>query len=231
MSHASRSRRRVARAHGLVVGATMLVSFAVALISGPATAHAEPQYWSAYALRMLDRPAVRMGLDFEARLDEGLLSNGLYLAGWSLGRHLSPDMETVMTARYLGKARQDGPFSHTYRLELELNPRLMLSERTSVHLRNRIELAAEGHSLAGVRARHRLRVVHALPPGAVFDRVFFGYEIFYGQEISRQEIVPTGVRLRIADGVTLSLLYLVHLNDSNAGIIGHVVSSRISYTP
>ncbi len=109
----------------------------------------------------------------------------------------------------------------TQRAEFEVNPRIQLSERVQLFVRNRLESQwIEDRSGAVLRSRHRPELTYALKGRGPVTELFTADEVFYDYDVNQvvqNRFVPLGLTFRLGPKVNLRVYYMWQALSQNDG--------------
>ncbi|MCA9399351.1 MAG: DUF2490 domain-containing protein [Candidatus Omnitrophica bacterium] len=196
----------------------VLMMMSCFLITPPAQAEDDFQYWSRYSLKMVDTEKVDWTIFAEARFYNDTDDLGLYYisqrVSYDLWKHLS--LGTNYTYLNYRTQSRDGTLAEDkfqHRLELEANPKFKWGERITFKNRNRVEFRwIEDKGSYNTRLRHRWTLSYALKDKGPVKDVYAESEFIYNiaeHAYDENRTIPIGATFKVNDKMSLKTFYMI----------------------
>gem|GEM_PF-735536 len=179
------------------------------------------QTWQWLTVRVWKTNDFRVTLYGDNRMAEDSSRQKLFILGPRVAQRISPNWNLGAGYLFLDIHKlANNRWRHEHRLDFAVSPNLPITEKLSLHSRNRIELRWLERSKGAIpRARHRLQLRQRINKGRI-ESVYCNNEflIDYRQgEYSENRIVPVGVGLRLHEHASVDLFYMLQSVRKAAG--------------
>lgn len=171
------------------------------------------QTWQWLTIRVWKTNEFRVVLYGDNRMGGNSGRQSLYIFGPRIANRVTPNWN--LGAGYLFLDIQDlaaRTWSHEHRLDFAVSPNLPLTEKLSLHSRNRIELRWLERTKGAIpRSRHRLQLRYRINRGAI-ESVYCNNEflIDYRQgKYNENRLVPAGIGFRLHEHASVDLFYML----------------------
>lgn len=216
----------------------LLTVFSLSVLFPSATfAEDDFQYWSRYALKVIDTKYFDYTNYWEFRVFEDASDIGLWYTSQKFSVDAHPYLSLGLNYTYLenegvNKISKDDEFKYQHRLELEVNPHWQYKDWIKLKNRNRMEFRwIEDQGSDNGRYRQMWAVEVPIKNVPVLKSIYVNNELFFDlnkEKYNQNRLIPFGVTLSLPGKSSLQIFYMIQSVKKKDWSSNQILGSQIN---